>query len=173
MLKERQDKEMAALESQNRSLFGRFRNAYEAARQAKKPETGRLQLVKQTIGYALSPSSLRNELATKQKSERQALASTTKMQLATTITETKDSRQAELAELSKRHEKDRQALIDWQAVENSKMKEAWRTVPQPERSRHEPAKAKDEPGGERKTQRDKPKRQRQPRNRQRDRGRAR
>jgi hypothetical protein len=88
------------------------------------------------------------------------------------IEKAKDARQFKLGGLSRRYEKDREALIARQDAEKAKMKEACRGAPQPEqekrtrrsRKRDEPALGKEikAPGRER---------QRASRDRQRDRSR--
>jgi hypothetical protein len=55
--------ETAAPNAKKRSLIGRFRTALATAREAREPGSGRLQLVRLTIGFGLSPAAARDRLA--------------------------------------------------------------------------------------------------------------
>jgi hypothetical protein len=129
-----QARDMAALEQRTRSLFGRLRNALDAAKEAGEPG-GRLQLVKRTIGFALSPEAVRQQLAEKQQAEREAQAKAARTRLTERVGAVKATRTTELTALAERFGKDREQLIARQNAEKTKMKEAWRAAPQPERSK--------------------------------------
>jgi hypothetical protein len=158
-------RELATFDAKNRGLIGRFSTALNAAREVRKPQSGRFHLAWLTISFALSPAAIRDNLAARQRSELEALTKVDKARLTSRIAEAKATRESELSSLTASHGKAREALIFRQGAEKGKMKEAWRAAPQPERAKREKRKSEEHRERRRDDDRDKSEGKRQRRDR--------
>ena len=128
--------------------------------------------MKAVVSFAFSPAVIRQNLGDKHKASRETLSRESKAQLAEKIAGMKEARQLEFTGLTKRFQKDREVLITRQDAEKAKMKEAWRSTPQPERGKRR-SKSQTKDGPDRSREDGTLERTRNRRARNRDRGRSR